>query len=419
VNAITSSPPAFLYIGQKTARISRAAVTALAVALVAVIGWLDYVTGDFSLALFYLVPVAIATWHAGRADGWFVGLLSAAAWLAGDLTLSLSDGHPLMPYWNAAMLALIYGVVAQLLSALRRLQAELEERVKQRTDSLVKANAELDAARMHFIEADKLESIGRLAAGVAHEVKNPLMTISMAAEYLARIVPSTEPDSAAMIQDLREAVERANRVISEMLEFARPGALSLQPDDFHIVAERALGLVKHEITRKRLHVVCEWYGPAPQLLLDRNKLEQALVNLLLNAIQATPDTGTLTLRSRDDASGLTAEIDDTGIGISAADQTKLFEPFFTTKPVGQGTGLGLSVARQIIQLHGGTLRLANRPEGGARATIRIPAQPNPYHENQTHPPDRRRTEYHAHYESEPRALRGLLGACGKSRQPRP
>jgi signal transduction histidine kinase len=101
-------------------------------------------------------------------------------------------------------------------------------------------------------------------------------------------------------------------------------------------------------------------------------MEQVLVNVLLNAIQETPEGGTITLQTRVNASGLTAEIDDTGAGISAAHQARLFERFFTTKPVGQGTGLGLSVARQIIQLHGGTLRLANRAEGGARVTIQIP-----------------------------------------------
>jgi two-component system, NtrC family, sensor kinase len=101
-------------------------------------------------------------------------------------------------------------------------------------------------------------------------------------------------------------------------------------------------------------------------------MEQVFVNILLNAIQATPEGGTITLRTRVNASGFTAEIDDTGAGISAAYQAKLFEPFFTTKPVGQGTGLGLAVARQIIKLHGGDLLLSNRPEGGARVTIQIP-----------------------------------------------
>ena len=372
MNAIATPPPAFLKVGAKPARISRTAVTALAVALVAVIGCFDYVTGDFSLAVFYLVPVALAAWYAGRATGLFIGLLSAAAWLIGDLALSRAYGHPLMPYWNAAMLALIYGIIVQLLSALQRFQAELEERVERRTASLAKANAELDAARMRLIEADKLESIGRLAAGVAHEVKNPLMTITMAVDYLSEVIPPTESDGATMIQALREAVERANRVISEMLEFARPGALSLQPEDFQSVAERALGFVKLEISRKQLNVVRDWCEPAPCLLLDRNKMQQVLVNVFLNAIQATPEAGTLTLRTRVNAAGFTAEIDDTGAGISTAHQAKLFERFFTTKPVGQGTGLGLPVARQIIQLHGGTLHLANRTDGGVRVTIQIP-----------------------------------------------
>jgi signal transduction histidine kinase len=359
-------------IGPKAGGISPTSSTVAAVVLVMVIGWADYVTGDYSMTVFYLVPVGFATWYAGRLSGWFIGILSALAWFVGDLALSYPNDHLLMPAWNAAMPALIYGIVVELLSSLHRFQLELESRVAQRTASLLEAHAELEAARMHFIEADKLESIGRLAAGVAHEVKNPLMTITMVADFLAEVVPAKEIEGKAMIESLREAVERANRVICEMLEFARPGALTLQADNFHLAAERALGLVKHVMSRKRISLVRDCYKPLPDLLLDRNKMEQVLVNVFLNAIQATPEGGTLTLRTRVHASDFIAEIDDTGTGICPEHQTKLFEPFFTTKPIGQGTGLGLSVARQIIQLHRGTLALANRPEGGARVTIHIP-----------------------------------------------
>ena len=240
VNATTTHPTASVNVTAAAIRLSPAAITTLAAVLVAVIAWFDYATGDFSLAVFYLAPVALATWYAGRAIGWLIALLSAAGWLIADLALSHLYGHPLIPYWNAAMLALIYGVVVQLLAAFRSVQTELEERVAQRTASLAKANAELEVAMMRFIEVDKLESIGRLAAGVAHEVKNPLMTIAMVADYLAEVIPPTESDRASMIHDLHDAVERANRVISEMLEFARPGALSLQPEDFHVVAELSL-----------------------------------------------------------------------------------------------------------------------------------------------------------------------------------
>lgn len=370
--SVFANSPAAPRVDLSLASFSRSAVTTLAIALVAVIGWFDYATGDFSLALFYLVPVGIATWYSDAANGWFIGLLSAAAWLVGELALSRSDGQLFLPYWNAAMLALICGVVVQVLSALHRLQVELEERVRRRTASLVKANAELDAARMRFIEADKMESIGRLATGVAHEVKNPLMTINMVADYLSDVTRPAGPDDRMMLESLRDAVERADKVVSEMLEFSRPAALSLKPDDFHLVAERALSLVKHEMSRRHLGVVRDWCAPVPQLLLDRNKMAQVLVNVFVNASHATPEGGTLTLRTRVRRSEFIAEIDDTGTGISPVHQARLFEPFFTTKPVGQGTGLGLSVARQIVQLHGGTLHLANRPEGGARVTIQIP-----------------------------------------------
>src|SRR5438270_3480802 len=143
------------------ARISQTAATVLAIVLVAVIAWFDYVTGDFSLALFYLVPVVLASWNAGPVSGWFIGVLSAAAWLVGDSALSRAYGHPLMPYWNAAMLALIYGIVAHLLSALERLQAELQERVERRTVSLaevhhrVKNNLQIISSLL-MLQAEKL-----------------------------------------------------------------------------------------------------------------------------------------------------------------------------------------------------------------------------------------------------------------------
>jgi K+-sensing histidine kinase KdpD len=143
--------------GTKPARLSGVAATALAIALVAVIAWLDYVTGDFSLAVFYFAPVVLATWYAGRASGWFIGLLSAIAWLLADWP----DGEPFRPYWNTVMLALTYGIVAHLLSALERLQAELRKRVERRTASLaevhhrVKNNLQIISSLL-MLQAEKL-----------------------------------------------------------------------------------------------------------------------------------------------------------------------------------------------------------------------------------------------------------------------
>jgi signal transduction histidine kinase len=252
--------------------------------------------------------------------------------------------------------------------------------LSQSREQLVEALADLKATQWQLIEATKLESIGRLAAGVAHEVKNPLMTLTMVADYLAQVVPADEPDAAPMLQDMRDAIQRANRVISELLEFSRPGELTLRPEDFHAIADRALSLVKLEVARRHIDVVRQFGAVLPALPMDKNKMEQVLVNIFMNAIQAMPQGGTLTIRTSaaaaepGDPPAVTVEIDDTGPGIPDAYLTKVFEPFFTTKTAGQGTGLGLCVARQIIQLHGGTIELGNRTEGGARVTIVLNSQ---------------------------------------------
>jgi signal transduction histidine kinase len=240
---------------------------------------------------------------------------------------------------------------------------------------LQKSHADLKAAQWQLIEATKLESIGRLAAGVAHEVKNPLMTLTMVADYLAQVVPANEPDAAPMLQDMRDAIQRANQVISELLEFSRPAELTLKPEDLHAIVDRALSLVKLEVARRHIEVVRRLGEPLPAVPVDKNKIEQVFVNVFMNAIQAMPEGGTLTVRISVVPAGesgrpvLTVEVDDTGPGIPEAHLTKVFDPFFTTKPPGQGTGLGLCVARQIVQLHGGTITLRNRAEGGARVTI--------------------------------------------------
>ncbi len=384
---------------------------ASAVLLVFAVGWVDYLTGaEVSVSVFYLVPIGLCTWRVGRRCGLVIATASAVAWLVADAAGGRRWGHPLVPYWNTAVLLASFWVVVYLLSALRASQEGLEGEVEHRTsalrreiterqqaeDRLRKANDELlesrerlvdalvdlqkshddlKATQWQLIEATKLESIGRLAAGVAHEVKNPLMTLTMVADYLGQVVPATEPEAAPMLQDMRDAIQRANRVISELLEFSRPGALTFQPEDFHALVDQALSLVKLETTRHHIEVVRQFAPALAALPLDKNKMEQVLVNVFMNAIQAMPQGGTLAIRTFAAPAGpggspvLTAEIDDTGPGIPDAYLTKVFDPFFTTKPAGQGTGLGLCVAQQIIQLHGGTITLRNRAEGGARVTI--------------------------------------------------
>jgi signal transduction histidine kinase len=332
----------------------------------------------------------------------------AAAAVGADIYRG-ETSHALVLSWNGVALLAVFSVVVILVDAVIRANQELEAKVDQRTMELeqanvelksvqfrlVRANQELEAkvdqrtmeldqanvelkgVQFRLIEAGRMESVGRIAAGIAHEVKNPLMTITMAADYLAQLVPKDDVEGPIMVQDMRHAVDRANRVISELMEFSRPAELSLQLEDFHAIAEHALGLMKFQLRRKHINVVRQFTEVTLVLPLDKNKIEQVLVNLFMNAIQAMPDSGTLTIATKplNTGGGLTVDIEDTGPGISDENLTKIKQPYFTTKSAGQGTGLGLAVCRNIVKLHGGTLTLGNRPEGGVRATMELSPQP--------------------------------------------
>jgi signal transduction histidine kinase/sensor domain CHASE-containing protein len=255
--------------------------------------------------------------------------------------------------------------------------ATVERLVAQRTEELNRANEEAKSAQLQLIQAAKLESIGRLAAGVAHEVKNPLAVILFAIDYLAESVESPDPNVATALKDAREAVVRADAVTRALLDFSAGTELKPSLQDVNGVLQRALLLVHHALTKAHISVVEEFESGLPPTMLDPNKIEQVLVNLIINAVDAMPDGGTLVARTRRDPirvgrSAIVVEIEDTGTGIQEASRARLFDPFFTTKPPGKGTGLGLAVCKSIVALHGGTIGIANKEGGdGARATVVI------------------------------------------------
>jgi PAS domain S-box-containing protein len=250
------------------------------------------------------------------------------------------------------------------------------------------ASEQLRAIQLQLIEAEKMKSIGRLAAGVAHEVKNPLAIITMGVDYLGT-QDNPDPTTGGILTEMREAVRRADNVIRGLLDFSAPRQLELADESLTEVLLHSLMLVRGEMTGRPYKLVTDVPPSLPVLRLDRMKVEQVFVNLMTNAIHAMPEGGTLTVRaypkqitgvganiggSASEAfkagdQVVVAEIDDTGCGIPEVKLAKIFDPFFTTKPTGKGTGLGLTVTRTIIDLHGGTIEVANRPEGGARATV--------------------------------------------------
>lgn len=262
---------------------------------------------------------------------------------------------------------------------LMQLNASLQERERALQEALAKlqaANDQVRSTQEMLIQSEKLESVGRLAAGVAHEVKNPLATITLANEFLAEHLQNPDPSVAQMLSDIGLSVRRADAVIKGLLDFA---SQQVQPsrDSLNAVIDGSLSLLRLELERAHVQVVREFDAALPAVLLDRGKIQQVFLNVFMNAMQAmTGERRVLTVRTRTGAGGAggmaVADIDDTGPGVPEKSLGKVFDPFYTTKPPGEGTGLGLSVCRTIIQQHGGQMELRNRPEGGVRVTVALP-----------------------------------------------
>ena len=252
---------------------------------------------------------------------------------------------------------------------------------------LQEAHRELRAVQLQLIDAEKMKSIGRLAAGVAHEVKNPLAILAMGLEFLGTQPPS-DPSIPLILKEMSDAVNRADGVIRGLLDFSAPKQLEVHRASLNVVINQALRLVRGEM-KGGCQIRRDLQPDLPPLALDTDKMSQVFVNLLTNALHAMDGVGTLTVRTyskqltgvghnvadtrsesfRVGTTIVVAEIDDTGHGVPEEKIGKIFEPFYTTKPTGRGTGLGLSVVKTIIDLHGATIDIRNLPEGGARVTL--------------------------------------------------
>jgi PAS domain S-box-containing protein len=266
-----------------------------------------------------------------------------------------------------------------------------EESMRQLNEDLVSANEDLRRAHEQLIQAEKMESVGRLAAGVAHEVKNPLAMIGMGIELLARRVPADDVQAQETIERMKRGVDRAKKIVKGLVDYSSARQLSLEYRNVTEVIEDSIALVDYPLRKAGVQLTKEFQPDVPEVMVDSTKLEQVLVNLMINAMHAMGEGGKMHIYTqalvisgvrRDEGLRTAAHIregdsvvriilEDNGPGIDEGHLSKVFDPFFTTKPTGVGTGLGLAVCRKIIDLHRGSLDLENRPEGGLRVTITL------------------------------------------------
>jgi len=256
----------------------------------------------------------------------------------------------------------------------RAAAALIEERARlaAKVDEMTRVNRALADARESLFRSEKLATVGRLAAGVAHEVGNPLGAIAGYAEVArSRLPPGTAPDLREALDRIAAAADRIDHTVRGLLDFARPAPLELRPVSVAAALEAAMDLARVQPRLRGVEVVVELSPDLPPVLADERQLCQVFLNLLLNAGDAMEGQGRVEVGGRAGADALEITMMDSGPGIPPQDLARMFDPFFTTKDPGAGSGLGLAICHSIIDSFGGTIDAANSPDGGAVFTLRL------------------------------------------------
>jgi len=242
----------------------------------------------------------------------------------------------------------------------------LERRVEERT-------RELREAQDALVQSQKLASLGKMAAGVAHEINNPLTSITINAHLLLEDRGPDDPDRDALTL-IAEETDRCAKIVKGLLEFSRQTPSEATDADLNDIVERALALLEKQATVRNIKVVKDLDKALPFIVVDKNKMQQVVSNLVINACEAMPDGGTLTIATRpgDDGRRIELRVADTGVGIPKSNMGQLFDPFFTTKS--HGTGLGLAVSYGIVQQRGGTIEVESEVGKGSAFTVKLPLE---------------------------------------------
>jgi PAS domain S-box-containing protein len=265
---------------------------------------------------------------------------------------STEDGRPLTLNMSLAPFEAARGVVTGTLVVIENVteRAQLEEQLLQR---------------------EKLSSIGLLAAGVAHEVNTPLAGISSYTQMLLQQVPETD-SKRRMLEKIQTQTLRASGIVNNLLNFSRTGDTQFREVDLNRVLDDTLQLLEPQLRNSKFEIARNYGADLPAAYGNASKLQQVFMNLVLNARDAMPQGGRLTIHTRLVDTSLVVDLRDTGIGIAPENIARIYDPFFTTKEVGQGTGLGLALSYGIIQEHSGRIFVESRPGEGTHFTIKLP-----------------------------------------------
>ena len=318
-------------------------------------------------------------------------LAPAEASVAGNRNLLIVYGFIIFVLVGVVLWLLIVRLVTQpvgnVLDQMRQVQAgnlkaravtdtsdeigELAAGFNAMVQSLQNATVELEESHAKQIQqADKLASIGELASGIAHEIRNPLAGIGAAVEVLSE-ENGLNGQRVEIVGEIRRQITRLNTTLCDLLDFARQREPEIAPCHVGDLVRPMLALVRPDAQKQRVAIVERFARGLPPIRADAGQVQQALLNMLLNAIQAMPDGGTLTVCVAPAGDHVRIAVSDTGVGITHANQQKIFSPFFTTKH--RGTGLGLAITRTIVEKHHGSITVQSEPGRGTTFTLEFAA----------------------------------------------
>jgi PAS domain S-box-containing protein len=312
-------------------------------------------------------------WHHCRTRGYATGLETALKTKQGE-EIPVSLNASVMRDRTGDIIGIV--LVATDQREMRRLLLEARAAAaaeREQAAERAKAYRELESLQTRLIQSEKMSSLGRMAASVAHEINNPLGAIVVFSCLLLESSPEDFPGRKRLQTIVREA-NRCRDIVRGLLDFARPGVDVRKKTDLNTIVSASFDLLRTQSSFTDVVVALELSPTPVEIICNASQIQQAFTNLLVNAAEAISSSGTITIRSWRDASRHMAAVSfsDTGCGISPESMEQIFEPFFTTKQEGHGTGLGLAIVYGIIARHGGTVTVESRPGEGATFTVWLP-----------------------------------------------
>ena len=313
----------------------------------------------------YYAPILAAAYWFGPAGGLLSALVATIAYVPHIRTMWADNAvYTASQYGQVVVFHVVGGMVGLLIGRQRRLTDE----ARQTATTLERINAELRTSHQQLSRAERLSALGELAAGLAHELRNPVAAIKGAIDILASRASVNTPEAEFTAVAGRE-LSRLDALLDEFLAYARPQPPVLRDTDLGPLVAHIVALLQTEVARRGIGLHAE-ATPVAHVVADTSQLTQVLLNVLLNSIQASPSGSTVRIVTREGGGVVEIAVSDEGSGITAEAAARAFEPFFTTKP--SGSGLGLAIAHRIVTAHNGTIAIEPRSPRGTLVTIALP-----------------------------------------------